>query len=88
MTIIEAVLQIMRESGAAMSPRQVCKAIQERKLYTFRAQDPMGIVRTQMRRHSDGAPQGVASSTIYLKSVARDSYAVLPTPIKRTANQK
>jgi hypothetical protein len=83
MTIIEAVLQVMRETEAPMAPSQVLEAIEERHLYAFRAKHPLGIVRAQMRRNSDAAPPPIASPTIHLKMITRDSYSLLPAPRKR-----
>jgi hypothetical protein len=56
LTIIEAVVEVMREIGSPMSPSQVLQGIQSKNLYTFRARAPIGIVRAQMRRNSDAAP--------------------------------
>ena len=85
MTIIEAVLQVMREFGAPMSPSQVLQAIQGKNLYAFRARDPIGIVRAQMRRNCDAAPPAAASPTQRLKMITKDSYALLPSPVPRAA---
>ena len=87
MTIIEAVLQVMRESGVPMSPTQVLNAINEKHLYAFRALHPLGIVRAQMRRNSDAAPSAVASPTMHLKMITRDSYSLLPNAVTRSVKQ-
>lgn len=83
MTIIEAVLQVMRESGAPMTPTQVFDAIRSKNLYAFGAQSPIGVVRSNMRRHSDACPPGIAAAIQYLKANSKESYSLLPSPISR-----
>jgi hypothetical protein len=83
MTIIEAVLQVMQESGAPMTPNQVFEAIRRKNLYAFGAQSPVGVVRSNMRRHSDACPPGVAASMQYLEAHAKEAYSLLPEPLRR-----
>ncbi len=87
MTIIEAVLEVMRRAGRPISPHDVLEEIERGKLYDFRARDPAGIVRAQMRRHSVECPAGSASAVLYLKLSGNDSYELLPVPIKRTSDR-
>lgn len=88
MTVIEAVLQVMRESGAPMSPIQVLQAIQSKNLYTFGARSPLGIVRSNMRRHSGVGPPALAASRLYLKAHSKEAYSLLPATIQREKNGK
>jgi hypothetical protein len=83
MTVIEAVIQVMRERGTPMSPAEVYAGIEQAKLYVFRAKDPSNVVRTQMRRHSADCPAGAAARVAYLERVSRDVYALLPQPQQR-----
>jgi hypothetical protein len=88
MTVIEAVLQVMRESGAPMTPSQVFEAIRSKNLYSFGAQSPLGIVRSNMRRHSDVCPPEHAASILYLRADSKELYSLMREPVKRTRNAK
>lgn len=88
MTVIEAVLQVMRAAGRPMSPREVLSEIQRSNLYAFRAREPASIVQAAMRRHSIDCPPAIASSVASLKLIAKDSYALLPTPMQRSADRE
>ena len=81
-TVIEAVLQVMRESGTPMSPKQVLQAVQSRALYTFTARSPLGIARATMRRHCSACPSSFAATTLYLQAESKDMYSLLPVPIR------
>ncbi len=54
MTILEAIFEVMRESGQSMTPKEVYRSICDRELYTFKAIDPLGVVSGQIRRHCLG----------------------------------
>ena len=86
MTVIEAVLFVMRGTGVPMSPIQVLQAIESQKLYAFRARSPLGIIRSNMRRHSEGCPMGIAASTVYFRTTSKNTYSLLPSPIYRPAH--
>jgi restriction system protein len=53
MTIVQAIEQVLRSHEGPMSAREIYRAIQRDELYSFRAQDPVHVVQTQLRRHSD-----------------------------------
>lgn len=77
MTIIEAVMQVMKIAGKPMTPAAVASEIQRIKLYPFKTKDPLGVVRTQMRRHTQGYDRPVASANPCLKKVGKDLYVIL-----------
>ena len=77
MTIIEAVIQVMKTVNKPMSPAAVALEIQRINLYPFKTKDPLGVVRAQMRRHTQGYDRPVASPIPCLKKVGKDSYIFL-----------
>lgn len=85
MTIMEAVLQVMRHVGRPMTPQEVFAEIERGKLYTFRSRDPASVVRAQMRKHSLECPTQSAAATLYLKLAEKDRYEVLSTAVKRSS---
>jgi len=77
MTIIEAVIHVMKAASKPMTPAAVASEIQRINLYPFKTKDPLGVVRAQMRRHTQGYDRPVASPTPCLKKVGKDSYVIL-----------
>lgn len=53
-TIAEAVVAVMREKERPLSPAEAYGAIVERQLYRFNTDDPVSVVRTQIRRRCVG----------------------------------
>ena len=53
-TIAEAVATVMRDKGRPLSPAEAYGAIVEKGLYTFNTEEPVAIVRTQIRRRCVG----------------------------------
>ena len=54
LTIVEAISEVLKETGTSMSPPDIYQAILDRKLYAFKADDPLAVVRGQLRRHCAG----------------------------------
>jgi hypothetical protein len=77
MTIIEAVVHVMKSAGKPMSPAEVAMEIQRANLYPFKTKDTLGVVRAQMRRHSEGYDRPTAAVTARLKKVGKDLYTIL-----------
>lgn len=57
MKIIEAIKEVMKEKGQAMTAKEACQQIIRNNLYEFKAADPVHIVNTQIRRHCKGIPE-------------------------------
>ena len=50
-TITQAIARVMQQSGKALSIGEVYNAIVSQNLYHFKADDPLHIVRNEIRRH-------------------------------------
>lgn len=77
MTIIEAVIQVMKGASKPMTPAAVASEIQRFNLYPFKTKDPLGVVRAQMRRHTQGYDRPVASAKPCLQKIGKDLYVIL-----------
>ena len=77
MTIIEAVIQVMEAANKPMTPAEVASEIERINLYPFKTKDSLGVVRAQMRRHTEGYDRLVASAKPCLKKVGKDLYVIL-----------
>src|SRR5262249_46874615 len=82
MTIIEAVKEVMRRHGSAMTVSDIYGAIIAADLYTFHADNPPHIVANQIRRHCLGLDFPTASQTKHFRIVDDSKYYFLETPTK------
>ena len=82
MTIIEAVKEVMRRRGAAMTVSEVYGDIIAADLYTFHADNPLHIVANQIRRHCLGLDFPTASQTKHFRIIDDNKYYFLETPRK------
>lgn len=53
-TIKQAIKAILEVNGKPLSPQEIYEQILEKNLYRFRAEFPLSIIRTQIRRHCEG----------------------------------
>ncbi len=50
-TILDAVVQVLKSDHPALSPKEIHAEIVRQGLYTFGAQDPVGMIRATLRKH-------------------------------------
>ncbi len=82
MTIIEAVKEVMRRRGSAMTVSEIYGDIIAGDLYTFHADNPPHIVANQIRRHCLGLDFPTASQTKHFQIVDDNKYYFLESPTK------
>ena len=71
MTILDACVQVLGESGAQMSADQLFEEVQRRELFAFKAKDPKSVLRSALRKHvRSQSPQRVVqvSPGVYRKA--------------------
>ena len=83
-TIIEAAKKVLSVTNSFMSVTEIYTQILEHSLYVFHAQDPISVLRGELRSHSIGIDFPTASSKKYflydemksklLKRVERSKY--------------
>lgn len=76
MTIVAAIRAVMREKGRPMSPAETYGAIVAAKLYTFNTDDPVSIVRNQIRRRCTGLDFPSASATKFFRATNDGRYTL------------
>lgn len=72
-TIIEAAIEVLKHSEETLSVSEIYAKIIENSLYEFHAQDPLSVLRVELRGHSVGIDYPSASSKKYfymMKEVA------------------
>jgi hypothetical protein len=57
-----------------MTPREVLVEITRLNLYAFKAQDPLGVVRAQMRQHSEDYDKPAGAAQRCLRKLDQDAY--------------
>lgn len=77
MTIVEAIKTVMLAKGAPMTVNEAHSEIVSKRLYEFHADDPVSIVRAQIRRHCEGLDFTTASATKHFRMVADGRYEPL-----------
>ena len=64
-TIIDAIKEVLSSSSEDMSITEIYTKIIDKSLYIFHAQDPLSVLRVELRRHSIGIDFPTASSKKY-----------------------
>lgn len=54
MTIIEAIVSVLKERGKPLSPKDIYNLILDGNYYSFGAKDPLAVVRGEIRKHCYG----------------------------------
>ncbi|WP_157900466.1 restriction endonuclease [Mesorhizobium sp. LCM 4577] len=77
MTIVEAIRAVMRDKSRPMSPTEVYGAIVATGLYVFNTDEPVSVVRGQIRRKCLGLDFPSASSVKYFSATNDGRYALI-----------
>lgn len=81
-TITEAIREVLRRAGEPLTPEAIYSGIIENDLYDFQADNPYGVMNSQIRRHSLGLDFPSASETKYFRLTQDGKYELLVTPIQ------
>jgi len=82
-TIILAIKEVMQSHGKPMTVQQVYDAIVSRNLYSFKASQPVHVVRSQIRRHCFDVDFPSASDLKHFERRGKHRYYVLPKAVKQ-----
>ncbi|HZH31875.1 MAG TPA: TIR domain-containing protein [Pyrinomonadaceae bacterium] len=82
-TIILAIKEVMQSHRKPMTVQQVYDAIVSLNLYSFKASQPVHVVRSQIRRHTFGLDFPSAVDLKHFELRGKDKYYVLPKPVKQ-----
>ncbi len=61
-TITQAAIEVLKHSDRTLSVSEIYARIIENSLYEFRAQDPLSVLRVELRGHADGIDYPSAAS--------------------------
>lgn len=82
-TIILAIKEVMQSYGKPMTVQQVYDAIVDQNLYNFKTNQPIHVVRSQIRRHCFGLDFPSAVDVKHFEIRGRDKYYFLPKPVRQ-----
>ena len=74
-TIVDAVVQALPRDGSPRSSKEVHQIIVDKSLFAFRAKDPVGMVRSALRKHL-AAHGGQGQPPARVRQVERDRYVL------------
>lgn len=77
MTIVQAILDVMQQSGRPLSAKEAYNLIEERNLYQFKAADPQSVVAAQLRKHCANLDLPKAPAKKYFALVQKGLYQPL-----------
>ena len=81
-TIVDAIREVLSTAGAPMAASDIYEGIVARNLYTFNADDPAHVVRSQIRRHCRGLAFTSASPVKYFDVLPDGRYSLLQAPLR------
>ncbi len=73
-TIREAAVEALKRSGHPLTVKALFSKIIEQDLYRFNAQDPAGVLKTQIRRHAEGINFPSANPKKYFQALTNGTY--------------
>lgn len=82
-TIILAIKEVMLSHGKPMTAQEVYDAITARNLYSFKASQPVHVVRSQIRRHCLGLDFPTAADVKHFGIRGKDRYYPLPEAVRQ-----
>lgn len=88
-TIVGAALEVLKSNQDTMSIQEIYNEIIKRSLYVFHAQDPISVLRVEIRRHSVGIDFPTASSRKYFRyDESNGRFSVLHKPAPKQSSAK
>ena len=81
MTIVEAIEEVMKAEGRPMTSSEIYDAIISSHLYQFKADKPVHVVHTQLRRHCQGLDFSSASPNKRFQLVEGGRFQLMTTPV-------
>ena len=83
MTIYEAAIQVMRDAGKPLSLNEIHTLIMDRKLYDFKARNPLGVLRSTIRSRTENIHNPSSNTVRHFRLVEGGKFVPLDSPIRR-----
>jgi len=66
-TICTAAIEALRKNGKSMTASAIHDSIVQNDLYQFKAKDPLSILKSELRKHTEGVTLPVKKGISYFK---------------------
>jgi restriction system protein len=76
-TIIEAAISVLQTAGRPLLASEVYSEICKKNLFTFKAKDPIAILKAQLRKNSEGFTGKSASQQPKIRQLSDKKYELL-----------
>lgn len=76
-TIINAITKVLKDSNIPLAIKFIYDRIVANDYYQFKAQDPLSVVRVELRRHCLGVDFPTASKKKYFQSLSDGTYCLI-----------
>lgn len=80
-TIIDAITKALKDSNIPLPVKVIFDRIVANDYYQFKAQDPLNVVRVELRRHSQGIDFPTASKKKYFQILNDGTYCLIEQSI-------
>ena len=87
-TIIEAIKKVMQEKGAPMTTKEIYDRIISAELYIFHTDNPVHVIRSQIRRHCKGIDFPSSSNVKQFELRGDNKYFYLEKTIREKIQKK
>jgi restriction system protein len=87
MTIVEAIKEAMKAKGQPLTIREAYDGIIAGSFYAFHAENPLGVVTSQIRRHCKGLDFPSAADTKHFEFCGDNRYFYLDKPIRESSTK-
>jgi hypothetical protein len=77
MTIVQAIIEVLKSENKPLKSNEIYQKIIDKKLYDFKAISPINIVRGQIRRHEMNSKMVNASSVKYFRELSDGSFELI-----------
>ena len=68
-TIVSTIVKVLEKANQPLSPKEIYQRILKENLYQFKGKNAEGILRTQLRRHSENVNLPASSNVKYFTSL-------------------
>lgn len=76
-TIKEAIIEVLKQEGKALSSKEIVTRIKEQNLYQFKSKSADNIVNSQLRRHSVNVTLNASSKIKLFKLTDLGNYELI-----------
>jgi restriction system protein len=82
-TITSAAIEVLKKNAKPLSAEEIYDSILKQQLYEFKAKEPLSILKSELRKHSEGIELKGKSGTKYFVFQKDKTYALKDKPSEK-----